>query len=346
MPNQNPEQLTRDLYHNQSVYSNRFFLDAERFQPSIILCAKFKDYRTENGTSTYKSFFANQPACIVNELRSHHETKLIRLFALLALFLVPIFGNSQTMSDSTVTDSSIMYGFVSKNTYSNKSPNNISLDFSKEFLKNDVLFIYALLRSTASYDKEEYFGYFHHLDSGYIRKFEADVSPGFIEFLRENRESGIETRKTIARLSALSYYKKELEAERKRFEKYDKLGLVLTDKEYAHSDIGSQFGLALTFYNGFSKNIKYINFTVRPYNRVGDMTRDDFGKDKFAGEIIGPLESKTESTVTFDDMFWDDNHIINCLKITYLKITFMDSSIKEIYDVQNYLGENVTNSCK
>jgi len=127
---------------------------------------------------------------------------------------------------------------------------------------------------------------------------------------------------------------------------YNKIGLVLTGMEYSFSDIGSQFGLSFTFYNGFSKVIKYIETTVRPYNRVGDIQPDDFLKDQSRVKIIGPIESNTESNVSFDDLFWDDSDLIQCLKVTYIKVTFMDNSVKEIFDINNHLGEGVKNDCK
>lgn len=101
-----------------------------------------------------------------------------------------------------------------------------------------------------------------------------------------------------------------------------KNGLVITGENFSFSEYGEQFGLKLKFYNGYKKDTKYIELTVRPYNREGDKMSDDFGRDVSRIKVIGPLRSDGSSEVEFDDMFWDDRDVITYLVITYMKVTF------------------------
>lgn len=136
---------------------------------------------------------------------------------------------------------------------------------------------------------------------------------------------------------------KKLEALKSKYESYNEKGLVLTKKEYSYKDYSDAFGLELEFYNGYNKDIKYIEITVRPYNRVGDLTKDDFGSDVSRVRVIGPIHSNNLSSVNFNDLFWNEDDIINRLVITYMKVTFMDGSLKELKNVSQHLGEDVFN---
>lgn len=128
----------------------------------------------------------------------------------------------------------------------------------------------------------------------------------------------------------------------KLIKEYDKKGIVITGKEYAYS-YGGFFGLSVQFYNGSNKTIKYIDLTIRPYNRVGDLTRDEIGRDVNRIQIIGPAEAKTVFSFSSDELFYDPNDIIHTLVITYMKITYMDNTTRTITNISNHLGIDVYN---
>jgi len=163
------------------------------------------------------------------------------------------------------------------------------------------------------------------------------------EYLKRAKEKGVEQRTKIAKYIITSLIIKESEKEIKKFENYQKKGLVITSKDYAYEDYSDAFGLELEFYNGYKKTIKYIDLTIRSYNQVGDPQSDYFGKSVVRPHIIGPLHFDNFSTVTFDKLFYDVNDVISYLVITYMKVTFMDGTTKEIKNVNNNLGEDVYN---
>ena len=77
--------------------------------------------------------------------------------------------------------------------------------------------------------------------------------------------------------------KKKLEREKEQksidstLRVYKQKQIFIWNQKYAYGDYG-QFGLEWMFYNCFNKVIKYIEITIKPYNQVGDIQRDDIGR--------------------------------------------------------------------
>ena len=95
---------------------------------------------------------------------------------------------------------------------------------------------------------------------------------------------------------------------------------------YSYSDY--KFGKKFTFYNCFNKRIKYINITLTAYNGVGDIQRDDIGRSSAKLRGIGPIEKGDIASYDWDELFWDDNNIINKVLITNISFTFFDGTTK------------------
>lgn len=185
-----------------------------------------------------------------------------------------------------------------------------------------------------------------------IEKKRSEVHEAMIEFQKQKE---IKEKLKLAEQRELEEKKRELEEKirleqekiikeetEKLIEEYNKKGLVITEKEYAYSS-GGFFGLRVEFYNGSNKTIKYIDLTIRPYNRVGDLTRDEIGREVNRIQIIGPAEAKTIFSFSSDDLFYDPNDIIHTLVITYMKITYMDNTTQTITNISNHLGLDVYN---
>ena len=119
---------------------------------------------------------------------------------------------------------------------------------------------------------------------------------------------------------------------------YRNKGILILSQNYSYSN--SQFGLKFNFYNCFSKEIKYIDITVCAYNRVGDRQKDDIGKHTTGARCIGPISPNETSTYDFDDLFWDDDDIINKLQVEKVVVTFMDNTTR------TYSGKSQVNSLR
>lgn len=95
---------------------------------------------------------------------------------------------------------------------------------------------------------------------------------------------------------------------------------------YSYSDY--RFGKKFMFYNCFNKRIKYINITLTAYNGVGDIQRDDIGRSSVKLRGIGPIEKGDIASYDWDELFWDDNDIIDEVLITNISFTFFDGTTK------------------
>lgn len=100
-------------------------------------------------------------------------------------------------------------------------------------------------------------------------------------------------------------------------------------------------GIKPTFFNCYSKTIKYIDCLVVPFNRFEDEESDDYGRKSKEIRCVGPFEPGEVASWRFDSMFKDENGMIRFFRITNLKITFMDNS------TISYKGwENVEKHCE
>ena len=257
-------------------------------------------------------------------------------YLLTLLFIIlSISSYSQT---SNMNDTILIFARPFENSlyYENSNYTNRLID--EPFNKNDIIIVYDI--------ENEYY-------KGILFRDNMDISVHKTQLLFEafNQQNYIDSLNGNANfrkefiLKELTSYKKQIELKKEltKYQNYSKKGIVLTDKSYAYEEYGPAFGLNLEFYNGFKKNIKYIDLTVRSYNRVGDPISDYFGKSVARPKVIGPLETDSSASVTFDDLFYDERDVISYLVITYMKITFMDGTIKEIKNVNNHLGEDVYN---
>lgn len=92
--------------------------------------------------------------------------------------------------------------------------------------------------------------------------------------------------------------------------------------------------LGLVIRNSYEKDIKYIRFNLTPYNRVDDaISTPLIGSKKI--EIIGPFRSNIQDHFVFNNVWLDEENIIDYVKITDIKVTFMDNQMITIKNSNN-----------
>lgn len=92
--------------------------------------------------------------------------------------------------------------------------------------------------------------------------------------------------------------------------------------EFSVTGTDYSIGMDISVYNLSDKAIKYISFTVRAKNPVGDLVGDKTVKG------IGPIEKDESGSYSFDDIFISST--ASKLSLQKIKIQYMDLSIKEI----------------
>lgn len=161
--------------------------------------------------------------------------------------------------------------------------------------------------------------------------------PSKKDYLIRRGENGYAGRRDVAEKADSLYvehYIDELEEEslrisermRKLVDFYGSKKIVILQRDYVYAEYGGQFGLRFKFYNPYKKVIKYINVKVNAYNQVGDLQRDDIGRNTAEVRCIGPIGSGDVAVFEFEKMFWDDDDIINRLTPVKMTITFMDNT--------------------
>lgn len=95
------------------------------------------------------------------------------------------------------------------------------------------------------------------------------------------------------------------------------------------------------------KEIKYIEFTLLPYNDVSDLQRSEIGNSsQFTGRATGPVKASDD----FKTYYWENawyNSTISCVKLIKVKVTYMDgSSYIYVNELHKILDENFSNNCK
>ena len=94
------------------------------------------------------------------------------------------------------------------------------------------------------------------------------------------------------------------------------------------------------------KTVKYIRFTARPYNAVGDVRRGTIGgHSEFTGYSTGPLEAERARL----DYVWGNawyNYDISCVRLTRVWVEYTDgTSHTYARELPSILAEGVSNTC-
>ena len=98
---------------------------------------------------------------------------------------------------------------------------------------------------------------------------------------------------------------------------------------------GDQFGMDYTIYNCFGKTIKYVEITLTCYNAVGDVQRDYFGNSTKKVRGIGPIEPEDDGSYSWQKIFWDEYNVIRDCRITAVKFTFKDGTVRSFSGYAN-----------
>ena len=64
------------------------------------------------------------------------------------------------------------------------------------------------------------------------------------------------------------------------------------------------------------------------YNTVGDIQRDYFGNSTKKVRGIGPIEPGEGGAYSWEKIFWDEYDVIKKCRITAIKFTFKDGTVK------------------
>jgi len=103
------------------------------------------------------------------------------------------------------------------------------------------------------------------------------------------------------------------------------LNIIGTRIEKINSVGGVDFSITWKYLDN-TKDIKYVYFTVIPYNCVGDQIGGKYNTSgKFNGKITGPISSSNERIKSYWSNSWYNNTICS-IEIIKVKVEYMDGS--------------------
>ena len=172
----------------------------------------------------------------------------------------------------------------------------------------------------------------HQISSNYI-KVDIDGKTGWLHqiyitnwrVIKENLQREKE-REELRRMS--------LQREREEEERIEKHNQFLRDKGYGLKlnkmsfSINSADGISplIVVENiDVKKIIKYIKFTLTPFNTVGDITEGRINnKSTIEVRGVGPIKPGDQATYTFDNLWY--NGTIGCIETYKIEVEYMDGS--------------------
>ncbi len=173
-------------------------------------------------------------------------------------------------------------------------------------------------------------------------------SNGFYYIKSTNGKTGYIANRDLDLLNVNEYFK---ELDINTINSAKKLNKKILIKGAFISEVNSADGVNVGIdwlYLDNTKEIKYIDFTVIPFNRVGDIQRcRTTGESTQVLKITGPISSE-DSMENLDE--WENvwyNSTISCVKITQVKVQYFKGPTKTyIKDLNLVMDSNYSNDCK
>lgn len=127
-------------------------------------------------------------------------------------------------------------------------------------------------------------------------------------------------------------------------------GIPIIIKDVTVDDINSAGGVEFFIkwqYINDKKVIKYIEFTVVPYNEVGDLQKCSIrNKTSVTCQVTGPIENFSIPANYYWYNTWY-NSTISCVKLSKVKVIYMDGTqYTYIRELPKLFDEEFKNSCK
>lgn len=252
------------------------------------------------------------------------------------LILLLFYSNflfSQVKTDSHKNDTLIYAGVINQNTYIGNNLDNLCLPTSDNFIQNNSLvFICSEINCFRSFTGDSvklyeiaYRGTLYYIQQDKIITADTDKIQK-IKYLKEDLKDSI---KNEAVKASILVFKNELNKAVEFFNKCNLKGLMILEWEHIdESSYTKGTGISIKVSNPTQKPIKYIWFTYVGYNPVGDVVVDSKRGKNITMQAVGPIEPRESATYRFEYVWFSD--LIESVKITSIKVQYMDGSIKII----------------
>lgn len=254
----------------------------------------------------------------------------MKLLLLMGLMAIAVNSFAQ-VSKVALSDTSTFMGMTTGEVMLQSKPN-----FSDPTLKllPDLTFVAII-----SYEKS-FWKVLRNSVIGYIDESDLDVSDDIKTYLKYQKWVGEEARIIGAQKLDESFMELEKVERAKTLKSYEKKGFVVTSWAFSsHDEYSDAFDVTFNVFNPTKKTVKYSWFTLTAYNAVGDVV----GKSKTVNGV-GPVKSYNGGSWEFEYVFF--SKVIECIRISKIKVQYMDGTFKEYPNPNLVMGEGEKNNCK
>ena len=253
-------------------------------------------------------------------------------YCLFVVIIFPLWLYSQTDKISIISDSSFIIGIIENDTYIGQEFEGLcNTGYEKKITSGAAVVISGTERCTSVSSKLKYFYRIIYKNKIYLIEKEKVLTEEdyFSKIDSFDSFQALKFRENAIINEALLH-----DGQMKKILNFIKgcasKGLTIMDWSfYDSSEYTEGTGVKFTVYNPTKKNIKYLWFTVVGYNAVNDVIYDRVQKKKsitFKG--VGPIKPEETGTYDFEYAWFTD--LVEDVKITQIKVQFMDGSIKTI----------------
>lgn len=146
-------------------------------------------------------------------------------------------------------------------------------------------------------------------------------------------------------LSFIKEYRKVKEEVDKVTLEGKRISINRINVEEINSEGGVDFSIKWGYFDK-SKIIKYIYFSVVPYNEVGDpQTCESRKYSTFTGQVTGPIKASFDFRSSKWEIAWYNN-TIRCIKLTKVRVEYTDgSTYTYVKELPKILDDNFSNNC-
>jgi len=254
------------------------------------------------------------------------------------LFLVIVLLNS--FNNYSQNDSiGLIIGFNTESTFIYENITEYCTETGSKFISPSALVVCGIKKCERYGSENKYFEIMYRGKNYFIPWRNVnfkDESINYYQRIENLPDSAYLNYRQYANYVGLIYHSEKFNEIIKKMDGNKLKGLtILSWSPFDMSEYTDGTGARFEVYNPTKKTIKYISFTVRGYNPVDDPITAKNGQYSISLKGVGPIAPEESAKYSWDYIWFSG--AFSYAKITYISITYMDGTIKNIENPRTVL---------
>jgi len=122
--------------------------------------------------------------------------------------------------------------------------------------------------------------------------------------------------------------------------------VILSRIFQTHPNSAGGVDILVIFFNTSNQTLKYVDFTVMPYNKVGDVAPSEIGRKTVANlRVTGPIKPNEDWRGGWENIWY--NNSIGCIEVIGIEVTYMNGNSESFSgsELSKLMAIGVSNSC-